>query len=522
VRTYVLRRLLLMIPMLFGISIVNFLIINAGEAPRMSNVNESGDFDASASMQANEREHIFRRTFNLDKPRFYNTRYGLRDEEIAWLLASPQRAWEIPADRKDAMHTLDDYGRVIVPHLLRIADTALRDRAMLDRQLRPDYVQRWRKIRSRWLAEGRPPGDIEWPPPEEPPSFDEAFRARLATITLARLANNAPRRPEVIYGEIPPDVRERNQEVRKEQARLRRIFRDPRTTELEKLGLWQAWADEHAAEWEYSTGDKVEMFLLETRFAKFWANLLSFDLGTSFTHRKKVWALIGERIHVSLTLSLGSLLLAYLISIPLGILSAATHRTKSDAVITILLFVAYSMPVMFLCVLLVQYLAIGRGWFPVAAFHGTEYEGMTVVGKLRDVAWHVALPLIAMTIPYLAIYSRYMKSGLIEIIHADYIRTARAKGVHEFVVVMKHAVRNGLIPIITLIGSSLPVVLAGSVVVEFIFQIEGMGKLAFDSVTNRDYAVLMGLNILTAALTLVGVFLADLAYAFADPRISYR
>jgi peptide/nickel transport system permease protein len=521
VRTYVLRRLLLMIPMLFGISIVNFLIINAGEAPRTSNVNESGDFDASASMQANEREHIFRRTFNLDKPRFYNTRYDLQDEEILWLLASPQRTWEIPADRRDAMHTLDDYGRVIVPHLLRLARAALHDAAALD-ALRPDYRRRWAEVRVRWLAEGRPPGDIPWPPPEEPPPFDGAFRARLVGLTLARLANNAPRRPEVIYGEIPPDVRERNRAVRREQTRLRRIFQDTRTTEAEKLELWQAWADEHAAEWAYSTGDKVRMFFLETRFAKFWANLLSFDLGTSFTHRKKVWALIGERIHVSLTLSLGSLLLAYIISIPLGILSAATHRTKSDVVITVLLFVAYSMPVMFLCVLLVQYLAIDHAWFPVAAFHSTEYEGLTVIGKIKDVARHVTLPLIAMTIPYLAIYSRYMKSGLIEIIRADYIRTARAKGLREFVVIMKHAVRNGLIPIITLIGASLPVVLAGSVVVEFIFQIEGMGKLALESVFKRDYAVLMGLNILTAALTLVGVFLADLAYAYADPRISYR
>ncbi len=520
-RTYVLRRLLLMIPMLFGISIVNFLIINAGEAPRMSNVNESGDFDASASMQANEREHIFRRTFNLDKPRFYNTRYGLQDEEILWLLASPQRAWEIPADRKDAMHTLDDYGRVIVPHLLRIARAALRDTEALD-GMRADYVRRWSKVHQRWLAEGRPPGDIAWPPPEEPPPFDEVFRDRLATLTLARLANNAPRRPEVIYGEIPPDVRERNREVRREQTRLRRIFRDPNTTQWQKLDQWQAWADEHVAEWEYSTGDKVRMFLLETRFAKFWANLLSFDLGTSFTHRKKVWALIGERIHVSLTLSLGSLVLSYVISIPLGILSAATHRTRSDVLITILLFVAYSMPMAFLCVLLVQYFAIDLGWFPVAAFHGTEYEGLTVVGKVKDVAWHVTLPLIAMTIPYLAIYSRYMKSGMIEIIRADYIRTARAKGVREFVVVMKHALRNGLIPIITLVGSSLPYVLAGSVVVEYIFEIEGMGKLAYDSVNNRDYAVLMGLNILTATLTLIGVFLADLAYAYADPRISYR
>ncbi|MHC4225549.1 MAG: ABC transporter permease, partial [Planctomycetota bacterium] len=150
------------------------------------------------------------------------------------------------------------------------------------------------------------------------------------------------------------------------------------------------------------------------------------------------------------------------------------------------------------------------------------YDNLTVLGKAKDVLLHIVLPMATLTVPSLAYLSRYMKSGMIEIIRADFIRTARAKGLSEFVVVAKHAVRNSLIPIITLLGASLPVVIGGSIVVEFIFQIDGMGKLAYVAVVQRDYAVIMGLNILTAVLTMVGVFLADLAYAVVDPRISYR
>jgi peptide/nickel transport system permease protein len=512
-----------MVPMLFGISLVNFAIITFAEPPRSSRVSEKGDFDRSSSMEANEAEHIFRQTFFLDRPRFWNARYGIEDEEVLWHLASTQRAWELPKERHQARYALDDYGRVIVPHLLRIAGWAIADRAPLrEGPLRQAYEARWRVARRAWVDEGRPPGDIEWPPPAEAPPFDDAFCERLGTLALDRLANNAPRRPEVVYGKISPEVQARNREVRLEQVLLRGIFLDRAATDAQKLARWKEWADERRDEWEYTREEKVRMLFLETRFAKFWENLLSFDLGTSFVHRKKVWTLIGERIHVSLILSFGSLLLAYLIAIPLGILSAATHRSRSDVVLTTLLFAAYSLPTMFLGVLFVKYFAIERKWFPVAAFEGPDHESLTVLGKMGDVAWHVALPMAAMTIVYLALYSRYMKSGLIEIIRADYIRTARAKGLRELTVVLKHAVRNGLIPIITLLGASFPVILGGSVIIEYIFQIDGMGKLAYDSVQKRDYGVILGLNILTAVLTMIGVFLADLAYAVADPRIRYR
>jgi len=516
VSTYLLRRLLLMIPMLFGISLLNFGLINLAPSPRSSNVQDSGDFDTSKSADANEGEHIFRQTFYLNRPVFLNTRYSLEDSEILWKLAVPLRPFTLPKSARQARYDLDDYGRVIVPHVLRIAEGEIDG-------LREDYERRWRADRRRWIKAGKPPGDLAWPPSEKAPRFDAAFRKQLTRLALARLANNAPRRPTLVYGDdVTHEIIEQNRVIRREQVRLKRIYADPRLSNAERIVKWREWRDENAAEWEYTTGDKARMLFVETRFAKFWSNLITFDLGTSYIHRQKVWKLIGDRIHISLTLSLGSLLIAYLLGIPLGIVSAVTHRSAGDVVTTIILFALFSLPAMFLGVLLVQYLAIDMKALPVSGFHGPDHANLTVLGKLWDTGRHILLPMITLTVGSLAFFSRYMKAGMIEIVRADYIRTARAKGLHEFVVVMKHAVRNGLIPIITLIGASLPAILGGSIIVEFIFEIDGMGKLAYDSVIKRDYAVIMGVNILTASLTMVGIFLADLAYAIVDPRISYR
>jgi peptide/nickel transport system permease protein len=522
--TYIARRLLLMIPTLFLISLLNFAIVNLAPAKRPTNVSPTGELDSSASMEAKEAEHIFRRTFYLDRPLFLNTRYTLEDEEILWLLAAPLREWEIPKERKRAFDALDDFGRVIVPHLMRLATLADTGGAGLERgALREAYVQRWHEARPSWLAPGRPPGVETWPPPPEPPLFDDAFRERLLSLAVDRLGNNAPRRPIVVYGGgASPETLAFNTDVREEQRLLRGIITDRKATDREKLARWRDWYGGRSSEWEYSFADKVGMTFKETRFFNFWRNLVHLDLGTSYTHRKKVWDLILERVDKSLTLSLGSLLLAYLISIPLGILSAVTHRSWSDVVVTVLLFALYSFPTMFLGVILVIFFGIDLKWFPVSAFHGAEYDSLTAMGKLKDTAWHITLPMATLTVGSLAYYSRFMKAGLVDVIREDYIRTARAKGLSEFVVVVRHATRNSLIPIITLLGASLPVIVGGSIVVEFIFEIDGMGKLAYEAVIKKDYAVIMGLNILVAVLTTVGVFLADLAYAIVDPRIRYR
>ncbi len=522
--TYIVRRLLLMVPTLFLISLLNFAIVNLAPAKRPTNVSSTGELDLSASMEAKEAEHIFRRTFYLDRPVFLNTRYSLADEEILWLLAAPAREWEMPKERRRAFDALDDYGRTIVPHLIRLANLAADDRETLRTgPLRADYEERWRDARPKWIRAERPPDLSAWPPPPTPPPFDDAFCDRLLALAVDRLGNNAPRRPIVVYGgEAPAEILAFNKEVREEQTLLRGILTGRKTTDREKLSKWTVWYDGRRAEWDYSFGDKVAMTFTETRFFNFWRNLAQLDLGTSFTHRKKVWDLILDRIDKSLTLSLGSLLLAYLISIPLGILSAVTHRSWSDVLVTILLFALYSFPATFLGVLLVIFFGIDLKWFPVSAFHGAGHEGLTAMGKLRDTVWHVVLPMTTLTMGLLAYYSRFMKAGLLDVIREDYVRTARAKGLPEFVVVVRHAARNSLIPIITLLGASLPVIIGGSIVVEFIFEIDGMGKLAYEAVIKKDYAVIMGLNILVAVLTTVGVFLADLAYAVVDPRIRYR
>jgi len=520
---YFVRRLLLMIPTLFGISLFNFLLINAADAPRAKSVAEDGTLDASASVEAGEAERIFRSTFNLDKPVLFNTRFSIGDPEIVWLLATPNLAYASTEENKKARDTLEDYGRTIAPHLIRIGKAT----GALSPEIRADFEERWNDARGDWIKAGRPLDEsLAWPPPEEAPAFDAEFGDWLLIRVLDRLYANAPRRPRIRGGETPTEATKAyNREVREEQRRLRTIFFRTRgdAPDLEgAMAEWEAWYEENKAEWDYSFADKTSMFFMDTRFAKFWAQLLKGDLGESFIYRRPVTDLIFERLHISLTLAFGSLILSYLIALPLGILSGVTHSSRSDQAITVVLFALYSLPLMFLGVLLREYFVTDLQWLPGIGFHSADFTRMTMVEKVIDVIKHIALPMIALTIGSIAYYSRYMKAGLLEVIRADYIRTARAKGLTEFVVVMRHAVRNGLIPIVTLLGASLPVLIGGSVIVEVIFQIDGMGHLGWESVTSRDYGVLLGLNIVAAVLTMVGVLLTDLLYAVLDPRISYQ
>jgi peptide/nickel transport system permease protein len=521
-RAYLLRRILLLVPTLFGISLVNFLIINLAPAPRSSSVGTSGEYDRSTSVEAKEGEFIFRQTFNLDKPTLLNFRFALGDGEILWLVSTPLRVWELPKDRRGNQNLLDDYGRAIVPHLVRVGEACAGRGGALESG-RADYERRWAEARGNWMRKGRPPGVEEWPPPERPPPFDGAFRERLLRLTLDRLANNAPRRPRIVFGsEIDPETERENAEVRDERARLRAIYLDEGLSPDAKMARWKAWHDERAAEWEYGLGRKIRTALFDTRFARFWERLATGDLGSSFLHRRSVWDLILERLKVSVVLSFGALMLAYLMSVPLGILAAAKHRSLLERGVSISLFAAYSLPAMVLGLLLREYLSVGAHLFPVSGYESADHARRTFLGKLGDNAWHAVLPLATYALGLFAYYSRYMKAGMMDIVRTDFVRTARAKGVPELVVIVKHAARNGLIPIVTLLGTSLPALIGGSIVIEVIFGIDGMGHLGFEAVRQHDFAVLMGLNVVAAALTMVGVLLADLAYAVVDPRISYR
>ena len=205
----------------------------------------------------------------------------------------------------------------------------------------------------------------------------------------------------------------------------------------------------------------------------------------------------------------------------LGIFSAANQGTRVDGALSLVLFKMYSLPTFFTGTVLLRLLSEETvAWFPTGGFASMDQVSRTTLDQLRDIGWHLVLPVATYTSVSLAALSRYARAGVIEVIRADYIRTARAKGLSEPVVLVKHAARNGMIPILTLLGGLLPALVGGSVVIEVIFDIPGMGRFLFESIGLRDYNAVMAVLLTSAVLTQVGILLSDLSYAVVDPRIS--
>lgn len=250
--------------------------------------------------------------------------------------------------------------------------------------------------------------------------------------------------------------------------------------------------------------------------------ILQGNFGESTKYHVPVTDKIGEAIGITLQLNLISISLIYLISIPLGI-HAAIRRGKTDEkLIGVTLFGLYSAPSFWVATLLLFYFANPAHlyWFDGLGLQRERYEELPYLDQLADWVWHLVLPVICMTYGGLASLSRYARAGMLETIRKDYVRTARAKGLPERVVIIKHALRNALIPIITLLANLLPAMIGGSVVIEYIFTINGMGKLSFDAILSRDYDMIMAFSMLSAVMVLLGMLLSDLLYTVVDPRIS--
>ncbi|HNH48164.1 MAG TPA: ABC transporter permease, partial [Myxococcota bacterium] len=286
--------------------------------------------------------------------------------------------------------------------------------------------------------------------------------------------------------------------------------------------LWKAWWESNHADYEYEGTEKLASFFLDTRFAVYWYKLLHLDLGMSVVNHEPVLPQLVGRIKYSISLSLLSILLAYTLAVPLGVYSAVRPGSTADSVSTIGLFVLYSLPTFFTGTVLLKLLSQGTPLeiFPTGGFYNSDDPPQTTLGQLLDILWHIAMPVATSTSVALAALSRYARTGVIDVIRADYIRTARAKGLSEPVVIIKHAVRNGMIPILTLLGGLLPVLVSGSVVIEVVFNIPGMGTFLIDAINQRDYNVVMAVLLASSLLTQVGILISDLSYALVDPRIS--
>ena len=252
--------------------------------------------------------------------------------------------------------------------------------------------------------------------------------------------------------------------------------------------------------------------------------VVTFDFGDSYKDHRPVLQKIGERLPITVTLNIVSIFLVYLIAIPLGVFSAVRQGTAADRVVTVGLFILYSLPNFWVAVLLIMFLGGGEflDLFPIYGISSPGMEGAAFIPRVLDLTWHLVLPVFCLTYGGLAALSRYQRAGMLEVIRQDYIRTARAKGVPEKWVVFKHAFRNSVIPIITLLGYLLPGMFGGSVIIESIFSIPGMGQLGFEAVLSRDYPVVMAIATISAFLTLFGLLVSDILYVWADPRISYE
>ena len=258
---------------------------------------------------------------------------------------------------------------------------------------------------------------------------------------------------------------------------------------------------------------------LATQYVHWLSRLARMDFGRSFLDDRPVTEKILERIPVTLTINICSLLFILGLAIPLGVLAAVRPDGLFDRLSTVAVFIGYSMPSFWLALMCMALFGVQLHWLPISGLHSLDYESFGLAHRWLDTAWHLALPIGIAAFGGLAGISRYMRTSMVEVLRQDYIRTARAKGLPEPRVLFHHGLRNSLLPIITLLGLSVPDLIGGAVIAETIFSIPGMGRLFYDAVLARDYPIIMALVAIGGVLTMVGNFLADVAYAYADPRI---
>jgi microcin C transport system permease protein len=253
-------------------------------------------------------------------------------------------------------------------------------------------------------------------------------------------------------------------------------------------------------------------------------NLSRLDFGESFTYEEPVIDVIISKFPVSLQFGIASLILTYLVCIPLGIAKAIRAGSAFDWLSGLVLYISYSIPPLVLGIFLIVFFAGGRyfDWFPIGMLYSDDYHSLSFFGKIGDRLHHFVLPLICYMMGGFTELSMLMRNSMLEVVKMDYVRTARAKGLNEKVVLYKHALRNALIPVATGLGGFFAVFLAGSLIVETIFQLDGIGLLSYKSILARDYNVIMGLIFLSSVVLMLGRLFSDIVYVLVDPRIDFK
>jgi peptide/nickel transport system permease protein len=262
---------------------------------------------------------------------------------------------------------------------------------------------------------------------------------------------------------------------------------------------------------------------VHVQYAIWLGRVARLDFGDSIKHHRPVIDLIKERLPITLVLNLISFVIIYAVSIPMGVLSAVGRKRFLDRAGSVMLLMLWSLPSMWVGQMLIGYLCgPPLNWFPPAGLSSNDAGQLPFFLWLADRLWHLVLPVFCLTYAGFAYLTKLVRAGMLDNLRADYVRTARAKGLSNWAVIFHHAFRNSVIPVITIMATLLPAMFGGSVIIERIFSISGMGLLAFEAVTTRDYNVVMGVATIAGFLNLLGLLMADLAYAMVDPRISFE
>jgi peptide/nickel transport system permease protein len=283
----------------------------------------------------------------------------------------------------------------------------------------------------------------------------------------------------------------------------------------------QASVDEALAQWRKQYGlDRP----LHVQYAIWLNNLVTLDFGESFKDNQPVWNKIAERLPVTIQLNVFSIFLVYLVAIPLGVYSATHPNSAGDQMTTFAAFILFAVPTVWAATMALVFICGGDFFylFPPGGLFSVDYNpSWPIWKKLKDQTWHLFLPVVLLSYGGFAGLSRYMRASMLEVLSQDYIQVARAKGLSERLVVFKHALRNSLIPLVTMLAALLPALIGGSVIIETIFSIPGLGQLGYESVRARDYPIVMALYSVSAVLTLIGILLSDLLLSVVDPRIAF-
>ncbi|MFD2703633.1 ABC transporter permease [Paenibacillus shunpengii] len=258
------------------------------------------------------------------------------------------------------------------------------------------------------------------------------------------------------------------------------------------------------------------------RYFTWVGNMLTGNMGESLQHKRAVTDVIGDYVWNSFVIAFFSMIFSWIIAVFTGVFSAKFQYSFFDKIVTLFVFLCMSLPSFFIGLVLIKFLSVDLGWFPVGGMSSAGASNMSTWDYLVDVIHHSFLPVLVLTMLSTGSLTRYFRTSMLEVIRQDYVRTARAKGLKERTVIFKHALRNALLPAITIMGFELPGLFGGAIILESVFVWPGVGQVYMESINMRDYPFMLGFTVFISALTLIGTLLSDVLYGTADPRIRLK